>query len=63
VVEGALEVAKDALRNREMGLMRVVHVMAHRLDRVRDIRTSVLESPDQAVESLIGASMLKETLT
>jgi hypothetical protein len=28
VVEGVLEVAEDALLNREMGLMRVVHVEA-----------------------------------
>jgi hypothetical protein len=34
VVEGALEVLKDALHGREMGLMGVVHVEAHLLDRV-----------------------------
>jgi hypothetical protein len=37
VVEGALEVADDPLHSREMGLLRVVHVKAHLLDRVGDV--------------------------
>jgi hypothetical protein len=48
VVEGALEVPKDVLHDREMGLMGVVHVEAHLLDRVGNVRSSqgeVLESP------------------
>jgi hypothetical protein len=49
VVNGALEVAEDALHNCEMGLTRAVHVMTHLLDRVGDIRPGVLESPDQAM--------------
>jgi hypothetical protein len=47
-VEGALEVPKDVLRNREMGLTRVVHVEAHLLDRVGNDEPGegeVLESP------------------
>jgi hypothetical protein len=51
VVEGALEVSKDALRDREMGLTRVVHVEAHLLDRVCNVgpgEGEVLESPSQA---------------
>jgi hypothetical protein len=51
VVEGALEVPKDALRDREMGLTGVVHVEAHLLDRVGNVRPGegeVLESPSQA---------------
>jgi hypothetical protein len=50
-VEGALEVPKDALCGREMGLMRVVHVEAHLLDRVGNVgpgEGEVLESPSQA---------------
>jgi hypothetical protein len=50
-VEGALEVPKDALCGREMGLMRVVHVEAHLLDRVGNAgpgEGEVLESPSQA---------------
>jgi hypothetical protein len=35
VVESALEVPKDALRGREMGLTGVVHVEAHLLDRMK----------------------------
>jgi hypothetical protein len=49
VVEGALEVPKDVLRDREMRLTGVVHV--HLLDRVGNVGPSedeVLESPDQA---------------
>jgi hypothetical protein len=48
VVEGALEVAEDALHNIEMELMRIMHVETHPLDRVVDVRPSegeVLESP------------------
>jgi hypothetical protein len=51
VVEGALEVPKDALRGREMGLTRVVDVEAHLLDRVGNVgpgEGEVLESPSQA---------------
>jgi hypothetical protein len=50
MVNGALEVPKDALRGREMGLTRVVHVEAHLLDRVGNVGPSeceVLESPNQ----------------
>jgi hypothetical protein len=50
VVEGALEGLKDALCDREMGLMGVVHVQAHLLDRVGNVGPSegeVLESPSQ----------------
>jgi hypothetical protein len=50
-VEGALEVPKDALCGREMGLTRVVHVEAHLLDRIGNVRSGegkVLESPSQA---------------
>jgi hypothetical protein len=39
VVEGALEVAEDALYNSEMGLTGVVHVKAHLLHRVDDVRS------------------------
>jgi hypothetical protein len=48
VVEGALVVPKDALHDREMGLMRIVHVEAHLLDRVGNVgpgEGEVLESP------------------
>jgi hypothetical protein len=66
VVEGALEVSKDALRDREMGLMRVVHVEAHLLDHVGNVGPSegeVLESPSQTtVGSWMGPSMSEETL-
>jgi hypothetical protein len=51
VVEGALEVAEDPLRSREMGFPQVVHVEAHLLDHVGDIgpdEGEVLESPGQA---------------
>jgi hypothetical protein len=50
VVEGALEVLKDALHGREIGLMRVVHVEAHMLDRVGNVgpgEGEVLKSPSQ----------------
>jgi hypothetical protein len=50
VVEGALEVTEDTLRGREMGLAGVVHVEAHLLDRVGNVKPSdgvVLEGPDQ----------------
>jgi hypothetical protein len=49
VVEGALEVPKDAIRGCEMGLTRVVYVKAHLLDRVGNVRPGdgeVLESPN-----------------
>jgi hypothetical protein len=65
VVEGALEVPKDTLRIREMGLPRVVHVETHLLDRVGNVGPSegeVLESPSQvAVGSRVtdGGPMLK----
>jgi hypothetical protein len=65
VVEGALEVPKDTLRIREMGLTRLVHVEAHLLDRVGNVGPSegeVLESPSQvAVGSRVmdGGPMLK----
>jgi hypothetical protein len=39
MVEGALGVAEDALLDREMGLIRVVQVEAHPLDRVGYVRT------------------------
>jgi hypothetical protein len=38
VVEGAIEVAEDALYNRDMGLTGVVHVEAHLLDRIGDVK-------------------------
>jgi hypothetical protein len=50
VVEGALEVPKDAFRGREMGLVRIVLVEAHLLDRVGNVEPSegeVLKSPSQ----------------
>jgi hypothetical protein len=51
-VEGALEVPKDALHDREMGLTRVVNVEAHLLDRIGNVglgEGEVLENPSQAV--------------
>jgi hypothetical protein len=51
VVEGALEVLKDALCGREMRLMKVVHVETHLLDRVDNVEPGeceVLERPSQA---------------
>jgi hypothetical protein len=68
VVEGALEVLKDALRGHEMGLMRVVHVEAHLLDRVGNVgpgEGEALESPSQvAVGSRVAdeGPMSEETL-
>jgi hypothetical protein len=50
VFESALEVPKDALHAREMGLMGLVHVEAHLLNRVGNVgpgEGEVLESPDQ----------------
>jgi hypothetical protein len=50
LVEGAMEVTKDALRGRDMGLTRLVHVEAHLLDRVGNVRAGecdVLESTSQ----------------
>jgi hypothetical protein len=54
MVEGALEVAGDVFRNREMRLTGVVYVEAHVLDRVEDVRPGeglVLESPVKATVS------------
>jgi hypothetical protein len=51
VVEGALEVPKDALRGREMGLTGVMHVEAHLLDRIDNVgpgEGEVLESLSHA---------------
>jgi hypothetical protein len=68
VVEGALEVAEDALHNIEMGLTGVMHVEAHLLDCVGDVRSSegeVLEIFSHAtVSSQVtdGALMSEETL-
>jgi hypothetical protein len=48
MVESALDVSKDVLRGREMGLTMVVHVEAHLLHRVGNVEPSegdVLESP------------------
>jgi hypothetical protein len=48
VVECALEVAEDALRSSEMGLMRVIHVKEHLLHYVGFVRLAkgeVLEGP------------------
>jgi hypothetical protein len=59
VVEGALEVPKDALRGREMGLTRDVHVEAHLLDCIGNVgpgEGEVLESPSQAA---VGSSVLE----
>jgi hypothetical protein len=69
MVGSALDVPKDALHGREMGLTGVVHVEAHLLDRVGNVKPSegeVLESPSQAaVGSQVTnrAPMLEETLT
>jgi hypothetical protein len=38
MVEGALEVAENALHNREMELMMVGHVEAHLLNWIGDVR-------------------------
>jgi hypothetical protein len=54
MVKGALEVAEDALHNREMRLRMVGHVEAHLLDREGDVRPGegeVLESPNQVAIS------------
>jgi hypothetical protein len=51
VVEGALEVSKDALHGHEMGLTGVMHVEAQLLDRIANVghaEGEVLESPSQA---------------
>jgi hypothetical protein len=48
IVKSALEVVEDPLCNHEMGLLRVVHVEAHLLDRIGDVEPGegeVLESP------------------
>jgi hypothetical protein len=61
LVEGALEVPKDALRGRDMGLTRLVHVEAHLLDRVGNVRPGecdVLESTSQvAVGSRVADNL------
>jgi hypothetical protein len=68
MVEGALEVPKDALCGYEMGLTGVVHVEAHLLDRVGNVEPDegeVLEGPSQtAVGSRVadGGPMSEETL-
>jgi hypothetical protein len=68
MVEGALQIAKYALRDCEMGLTGIVHVEAHLLDRVGDVRPSegeVLESPSQAAVGIRvanGAPMSEGTL-
>jgi hypothetical protein len=68
VVEGALEIPKDALHGREIGLTGGVHVEAHLLDRVGNVghgEGEVLESPSHAaVGSRVadGGPMLEETL-
>jgi hypothetical protein len=58
MVEGALEVPKDALHSHEMRLTGVVHMEAHLLDHVGNVKPGegeVLESPSQAaVGSLIA---------
>jgi hypothetical protein len=49
MVKSALEVLEDALRDREIGLTRVMHVVAHLLDCVGSVKPDedeVLESPD-----------------
>jgi hypothetical protein len=51
MVEGALEVLKDVLHGCEMGLTGVMHVKAHQLDHVGNVRSGegeVLERPSQA---------------
>jgi hypothetical protein len=69
MVEGALEVPKDALHGREMGLTRVVHVERHLLDHVGNVRPGegeILECPNQAaVGSRVtdGPPMSEKTLT
>jgi hypothetical protein len=69
MVEGVLEVPDDALHNHKMGLTGVMHVKAHLLDHIGNVRHSedeVLKSPDQtAVGSRVtdGAPMSEETLT
>jgi hypothetical protein len=68
MVEGALEALKDALHDREMRLMGVVHVEAPLLDCLGNVgpgEGEVLESPSQAaVGSRVadGGPMSKETL-
>jgi hypothetical protein len=47
VVKCALEVSKNALHGSEMGLMGVVHVEAHLLDRVGNVGPSESEVLEQ----------------
>jgi hypothetical protein len=49
VVEGALEVPKDALCGCEMGLTGVVHVEAHLLDRVGNVGSGEGEVPESPI--------------
>jgi hypothetical protein len=42
VVEGVLEVTEDVLGSSEMGLMGVMHVEAHLLDRVGNVKPKSL---------------------
>jgi hypothetical protein len=54
VVEGALDVVEGALHNTKMRLTGVVHVKAHLLDHVGNVKSGegeVLESPDQVAVS------------
>jgi hypothetical protein len=49
MVEGALEVAEDLLRSRKMRLPRIIHVEAHLLNHIGDVRPGegeILKSPD-----------------
>jgi hypothetical protein len=68
MVENALEVSKDALHGREMGLTGIMYVEEHLLARIGNVGPSegeVLESPSQAaVGSRVvdGAPMSEETL-
>jgi hypothetical protein len=55
-IEGALNVANDALCGREMGLTRVVHVSAHLLDRVGNVRPSEGEEDQVRGEAVVPRS-------
>jgi hypothetical protein len=58
VVEGALEVVEDVLRSSEIGLMRVVHVKAHLLDRVGDVRPGEGEVPESPSQTTVGRQVV-----